>query len=56
MNVNKLSGARISHANTRKIKWIHQLEGRKHSESFLEISMGRLERKVAGGRNGMMAS
>lgn len=56
MNVNKLSEARISHANTRKIKWMYQLEGKKHSESFLEISKGRIEKKVTGGRNGMVAS
>lgn len=48
MNVNKLSGTRISHANTRKIKTIYQREGKKNSGSFLEISMGRIEgKKVA---------
>lgn len=45
MNVNKLSVARIRLANIRKIKRMYQLEGRKHIlESFLEISMGRMEK------------
>lgn len=30
--------------------------GKKHSESFLEISKGRIEKNVTGGRNGMVAS
>lgn len=55
MNVNKLSGTRIGHLNTRKIKRIYQLEGRKHSESFFG-DKHRKNREKGNRKNDMVAS